>query len=957
MLGPLKVWRDGEELDLGWARQQAVLAVLVLEMNRPVSIATLIDAVWDHDPPRNARSTVQTYVSRLRRVLQPDGTSDSHPRVLVHSDAGYQVCGDPADLDTAGFERHLTSAQEQYAGEDLEAAAREVEAALALWRGEPLGGLRGPRVEAERRRLLERHCFARELRATISLERCQYTAAIADLTRLIGEFPLQERLRGLLMLALYRSGRQADALVAFHDIRELLAAELGIDPGPELRDLHERILRAEPELAEPAPAPARPRAVEPDDEAPDGDSSDDHRLDRAARELALAVSRQWIAEAAARSLHRPKPVRLRWSSTARPIAAMDFAVLGEDDREPDRAKPMDLRGDPEDLVAAFRGLPARQLVILGEPGAGKTVLAILLTLGLLDDPRPGEPTPVLLPLSSWNPHRDHLHTWIARRLAEEYPGLANQSAYGPDAPARLVSTGRVIPILDGLDETPPGLHAAAIDALDEAITGGCPLVVTCRSTEYESAARHAILSRAAVIEIEPVGVEDAITYLTARRRAGEDRWDPIVGHLRAHPRGPLARALSTPLMVDLARSAYADPDSDPIALLDSRRFPGQPEIEEHLLGRFVSTAYRHHPPAPGARPDRSPRYRPEQAERWLTFLAGHLRRKNTHDFAWWELISAIPRRATGLVRGLPPAILSALAGFIADGPVVGLVYGASLGVAGVVACAWGELPGPIRAEARFGGTANRFFSRWSIGVTIGAALGLAWTLPSFLTIMLCLVFGLATGAHVWLDIPADVKRAAGPAAVLRQDRVAALSFTLSIGLSIGLFYATAYRFTGDDHLIPRLADVFDPETAAAAGLAAALLGRFAYGRLGGVAYGLAGVVLGGQVVPTSDSFAFGLLIGGVFGLAVGLTAAISRAWGTFTVARAWLAVTGRTPLRLLRFLDDAHRRGVLRKSGAVYQFRHARLRDHLANEHGPDQRRTPSAPPPRLEPATDLDPR
>jgi hypothetical protein len=125
------------------------------------------------------------------------------------------------------------------------------------------------------------------------------------------------------------------------------------------------------------------------------------------------------------------------------------------------------------------------LVVLGEPGAGKTVLAMLFTLGLLADPEPNEPIPVLLPLSSWNPQREHLHTWLANKLLDDYPGLANTASYGPRAATRLIVGGRVLPVLDGLDETPPELHAAAINALDRAIAGGRPLMVTCRSTEYE----------------------------------------------------------------------------------------------------------------------------------------------------------------------------------------------------------------------------------------------------------------------------------------------------------------------------------------------------------------------------------------------------------------------------------------------------------------------------------------
>jgi predicted NACHT family NTPase len=168
------------------------------------------------------------------------------------------------------------------------------------------------------------------------------------------------------------------------------------------------------------------------------------------------------------------------------VAAAAAAVLGH---EPGTAepKPLSLRGDLTDLVGKFRQLPKRQLVVLGEPGAGKTVLAILLTLGLLNEPEPGEPVPVLLPVSSWNPQDEHLNTWLARKLIEEYPGLANTAAYGPQAAQRLVAEGRILPVLDGLDEVPPVLHAAAIDAVDQAIAGGRPLVVTCRSAEYEEA--------------------------------------------------------------------------------------------------------------------------------------------------------------------------------------------------------------------------------------------------------------------------------------------------------------------------------------------------------------------------------------------------------------------------------------------------------------------------------------
>jgi transcriptional regulator with XRE-family HTH domain len=660
-------------------------------------------------------------------------------------------------------------------------------------------------------------------------------------------------------------------------------------------------------------------------------------------ELATAVTRQWTAEAEMRSLHRPQPVQLRWSSTGRPVAARAAAVLGHNPgtAEP---KPLSLRGDLTDLVAKFRQLPKRQLVVLGEPGAGKTVLAILLTLGLLNGPKPGEPVPVLLPVSSWNPQDEHLHTWLARRLIEEYPGLANTAAYGPQAAQRLVAEGRILPVLDGLDEVPPALHAAAIDAVDQAIAGGRPLVVTCRGAEYEEAVLHGgtILATAAVVEIEPVDPSDAAAFLTARQPHSDTRWQPVVEHLRRYPARPLALALSTALMVDLTRTAYSSPRTDPAELCDLARFPDRASVEGHLLDAFLPAVYthRHPPPAPAAGPAAAPgfpsvaprKYELGQAQQWLTFLARHLERGQSRDFAWWQLPHAIPRPAQGLLFGLPAALLFALAGELAGSYVVAAVYGVSFASAGCVANALGRRPGPLRVEIRFRGTAVRFLSRFGIGLAIGLGLGLSWSLPLGLIFVLVLAFGLALGVQVWLDIPADANRVSSPVTVLRQDRAAALSFTSSFALSVGTFYGVADAFAGQSHFILVFGGHFDLVLALATGLAGTLLGQFAFGWLGGVAYGLAATAAGGLVFPIAGIPVAGFAAGAVFGLAVGLSIFMSRAWGSSVVSMAWLAMRGQVPLRLVRFLDDAHGRGVLRQVGGVYQFRHARLQDRLTEK-------------------------
>jgi DNA-binding SARP family transcriptional activator len=1003
VLGTLEVWSDDARVALPSQRHQRVLAALLITPNAVVSLPRLVDALWEERPPATATKQVQNCVSALRERLGGAGGD-----LISTEPPGYRMTVAEDQLDSLRFHRGLATARRLAAeGRPAEAVAAS-RAALRLWRGPALAGLGTAPLTSRAALLDEQRLDAIEECVDWRLALGEHREVVDELAELVVEHPLRERPNGQLMLALFRGGRQADALKAFQQLRLRLADELGIDPGADLLDLHERILRGDGGLT-PSAAAGRPRApelpvraegAEPPraPELPVGTgalgasggaarrasaerpaaagrvvpaATPEQRLDTAAEELGAAIARQWTTEAELRSLHRPEPVHVTWSSTGRPVAAVATAVLGADahaDGDPDaadngdanRSERMALRGDLTDVVGKFRQLPCRQLAVLGEPGAGKTVLAIQLALGLLRDRAQGEPVPVLLPLASWNPDREHLYGWLARRLVEEYPGLANSAVYGRDAATRLVAEGRVFPVLDGLDETPPGLHAAAIDALDQAVADGRPLVVTCRTVEYEQAVRAAggILARAAVVEIEPVGLDDAIAFLTARKRLGDHRWQPVVDHLRRDPGGAFAQALGTPLMVDLARTAYTHPATDPAELRDPVRFPDRRAIEEHLLAAYLPAVYAQRPPPPPASYSRaapSPRYEPEQAGNWLAFLARHLHRAGTHELAWWQLDRAVPRLATGLLLGLPPGLLFGLAGLLAAGPWIGLVYGLSFALAGCVAHGIGSRPGPLRVELRFQGTAARFLGRFAIGVGIGVGLGLGWSLAAPVVAVLALVFGVGIGLHVWLDTPADVNRVSSPANVLRQDRVAAALFTLSLALSLGLFYGMAFAFTRQVRFVTVAGGRFDLVLALAGGCAAALMGRYLLGRTGSVAYGLAGVAVGGLVFPRSDSLAAGIAVGLVFGLAVGLAVCLSRAWGAFGLNRIWLAARGATPLQLMRFLDDAHRRGVLRQVGAVYEFRHARLQDSLAarvpegaaetgpGRPGPDPR-TPPAP-------------
>lgn len=661
----------------------------------------------------------------------------------------------------------------------------------------------------------------------------------------------------------------------------------------------------------------------------DGDRAsrtDSPQLDRAMRELAVAVRHQWEVEAEIRHLHRPRPMVVTWAPTGRPVTTHAPVTDGS----------AGLHGDLTTIVGDFRAVSATQLVVLGEPGAGKTVAAILLTLGLLADPRPSEPVPVLLPLASWNPREQHLHTWLSRKLVQNYPGLASSTAYGRDAAARLVAEHRVMPVLDGLDEMPAERRVAAIDALDRLAARGGPLVVTCRAVEYEHAVRQggAILTHAAVVELEPVQLEAVIAYHTDCEPVASARWQPVVDHLRRDPTGPLAQALCTPLMVDLARTAYRDPARDPAELCDVTRFTDRAQYEDHLLDEYLPAVYSPWPAPPDrCPPAKRPRYDPRQARQWLTFLADHLRRTQTQDIAWWRIDRTMSRAVAGLIFSIVPAALFAVAGWRAGGPAIGLVYGIAFGLGGWVAHRLGRRPGPRRVELRFTGTSTRFLVRSAIGATVGTGLGLSWSVPPGMVALLAIVFALSVGTHAWFDTPADAAGVTSPRSVLRNDLVAGLWFTASFSLAVSVFYYTAFVYTEEGRFIVLFQGSFDLVTALAAGTAAAMLGRYLLGTIGSVAYGSAGLVVGGLVFSRASEVSTAITASVSIGVAVGIAVYLTRASGAFAAGRLWLAARRHLPLRTMRFLDDAHRRGLLRQVGPVYQFRHARLAERLAAHH------------------------
>jgi len=898
ILGTLEVRAYGDRVTLASTRQQRALAALLLNPNSVVPVERMVDALWEDEPPTTAVKQVRNCVSALRGRLGETGG------MIVTDGPGYRLQIDIDDLDSLRFRRHVAAARGLAGQAKLVDAVEEMRNALALWRGPALDGLRATTLAGRAAVLDDQRVDAVELCADWQLQLGEAGEVVRELTDFCGEHPMRERSHLLLMRALAKESRYAEASTLFHGLRRRLADEFGVDPNPDLRRLHEQV------LAEATPSVQV--AIDPDPDPAAAEVPPDHHFGRAVTELAEAVTWQWRAEAELRSLHRPQPIVLRWSAVARPGMPA-------------------LRGDLDDIAETYAALPVSQLVVLGDPGSGKSVLALMLTLELLRARAPGTPVPVLLSLASWDPRREHLDRWLAGRLADNHPALLNAREYGPDAPTRLVLGGHVVPILDGLDEMPTDLRVAALDALDQTMAVGRSLVLTCRSAEYEQVTRESgtVMSAATVVRLEPVAQQEAITYLSAREGVGHNRWLPLADRLRRDPDTPLGRVLRTPLMVDLARIVYGRPSTDPAEMLGAEDAGA---LEGQLLDSFLPNAYAQVPVPPGRNPKISPsgRYTAAQATRWLSFLARHLEQARSRDLAWWQLYRAIPPGTRSGLVGLLIALFFLATGWVDDGPVLGAIYGLSFGGAGYLTHRFGRAPEPLRTELRFAGAAGNFAGRFAVGAVVGVLLGLGWSLATGLVVFLALVFGLVFAVHVWLAKPVDASRVSSPRTILRNERTGAIALAVSFLVSLGLFDGMAFAFTAQTRFLPVLGGRYDVALAIAGGLAGALFGFSMARGVAAVCYGLAGAIAGGQVFPPTTSPVLPFVVGVCFGGGIGLAVLVTRAWGNYFVHHVWLAATGRLPWRLMHFLDDAHRRGVLRQVGGVYQFRHARVQERLA---------------------------
>jgi DNA-binding SARP family transcriptional activator len=256
ILGPLEIWDEGAEMRLSGDRQRALLAILLLHAGEAVSSDRLMDDLWGDAPPAAGGTALRVRVSQLRKALGDDGeliTSRAH---------GYALSIEPGQLDLHRFEKLVAEGERALAGEDAALASDRLREALSLWRGPPLADFTyTPFAQAAIVRLHELRLAAVELRIEADLALGRHAAVVGELEALVAEHPLRERFWIQLMLALYRSGRQAEALAAYRTARSRLVDEIGIEPGPELQALERGILAQDPSLSGNEQRPARARTI------------------------------------------------------------------------------------------------------------------------------------------------------------------------------------------------------------------------------------------------------------------------------------------------------------------------------------------------------------------------------------------------------------------------------------------------------------------------------------------------------------------------------------------------------------------------------------------------------------------------------------------------------------------------------------------------------------------------
>ncbi|MFC5821943.1 NACHT domain-containing protein [Nonomuraea harbinensis] len=688
----------------------------------------------------------------------------------------------------------------------------------------------------------------------------------------------------------------------------------------------------------------------------------DIRVESTARVLALRV--QEISQQEERNwrIGDPWALRVRWRTASDDVVdhwekIQAFTADGGD-------RPLPLTGDLPGVHSLYQSVPTGRLVIIGRAGAGKTVLAHRLILECFNHPGDSLRVPVLFSLGSWDPSRTGLHDWLADRLIGDYAFLEGVDSTGTPLARVLLESGRILPVLDGFDEIQQHHHGAAISELSR-FDG--PLILTTRPDEYAAAVSATrALSRAAAIELEDLALDDVQRYLQAvSGKTRTAQWESVFSHVRTRPDDVVSRnlaaALSTPLLVMLTRTIYNEtPHQNPTDLLDGGRFPTQDALEEHLFSAYLTALYD---------PRRTVRsgagratWTDHQARHWLGHLADHLARLNTQDLTWWRLDATLRRRTRVLVTGLVAMLVGGIVGVLSY-VVANRLSGAPVGGAqfreGLLEMGTGLVAGLAagllnETRTRRGGTGrnperlrlgpsrqplparSRVLRGIGVELVIGLSAALLFSLASWL------IWGVAD------DDPSNSSARNFVWAFAPWLHITGTAIYVAAGLILGFLVGISYAFV--NAVVCVFSGPNDRNSAVSPWDLLSMDRGVTLFRVGMVGFAvlLMNFVLVGNQYGDFPSAAFlrqGLLYGLLYGSFAALTRLVLSAWGGWLLfARLWLPLCGRLPWRPKLFLDDAYARGVLRQSGAVYQFRHVRLRDHLVDQHRTEGRGVPEEP-------------
>jgi hypothetical protein len=562
-----------------------------------------------------------------------------------------------------------------------------------------------------------------------------------------------------------------------------------------------------------------------------------------------------------------------------------------------RIKAQDLQeGDIRDLHAVYGGLGSGRLVIAGAPGSGKSGAAVLLVLAALrhrqsvpKKARPKVQVPVLFTAQEWDPVSQRLQDWLALRMQETYRMFTGKA--GALSAAALIAAGRVSVILDGLDEIAEGLRPIAMQALNQQAV--FRVVVLARTAEMASAAsQRGMLEGAAAVELQDV---DPATVAEFLRRVQldppPDGWRDLIDHVHTAPGNSLAQALGNPLTLTLVRDTYPAGDNVRKLLELSDAADGRASeddnvtgIVDYLLDRVLPAAYARRPGNP------QPRYDLQTAQNALRQIAAQMYKDSTRDLEWWRIHRWAPRMSRVITVGVIAGIVTWVVAGVAAGFWPGLLIGAEIGAL-VGFLVWHKTDPRYGFLSRKGRLQLRYIFRrgfllpvlvvtplggLGIGILIGVQRGVVAGLVTGLVLMLGMtaLFGYISGFS-----DSDSTGSLSPLASWRSDSRYGLVSGVVGALLVGLMFGVG-EWRGVGH-VTRYVAVLE----------------------NGLGFGLG------------------------FGLILGLIS-----FQTWASALVFIQLAGRwhTPMRLMRFLDDACERNVLRRVGPVYQFRHARLQDRLA---------------------------